>query len=235
MNKILLTGASSGIGCAIGRKLLHNNKEAEVYGIGRNFTRCPDLLEETKRFHPLKLDLSETETLSEMIPSLVPVNEIDTLILCAGTAWYGLLDQISPEQISEMVKVNLEAPMILTRIFLPHLQQIAGRILFISSVTAESPSPHAAVYGATKAALTHFADSLFAEYRKSGLRVTVVEPDLTSTELYRHADFMPDSSCLTSLDPALIADAVTEILSLPEGTVASRLILRPQKNRIRRK
>ncbi len=198
----------------------------DVYGIGRTF---PELVP----FHPLVCDLLDTRQLLQLVDAVRSERDISVLVLCAGTAYYGLHEEISPSKISEMVRVNLESPLILTQHLLRDLKRAKGTILLLSSVTAEHAAPRACAYGATKAGLSAFGKSLFEEARKYGVRVITVQPDLTDTQLYRHADFQPEKGKDTCLDPQDIAAAVLHALHAP--FVVSEITLRPQLNRISKK
>ena len=135
-----------------------------------------------------------------------------------------------------MVRTNLEAPMILTQTLLRDLKKNKGMIINISSVTAiASANPHGAAYGALKAGLLSFGNSLFEESRKYGVRVTTIMPDMTRTNLYRNADFEADDATDSGLDPAEVAKAVEYVIDRPYGIDIPQLVIRPQLHRIKRK
>ena len=78
-------------------------------------------------------------------------------------------------------------------------------------------------------------DSLFAENRKYGLKVTTIQPDMTYTELYRHANFEQGEEPESYLKPEQIAEAVNYILTQDSEVVIPKITLQPQIRRIRRK
>ena len=194
-------------------------------------------------FHPIVCDLLDTKKLQSVVAALQKEwkqekQEKRTLTLLvnnAGTAYYGLHEELRPEGISEMVRVNLEVPMLLTQQLLRTLKQNHGTIINISSVTAIGSNPHGVAYGATKAGLLSFSRSLFDEARKYGVRVTAILPDMTDTELYRHADFTADPAMDAHLEPTDVADAVEYALTTRAGTCVPEIILRPQLHRIKKK
>ena len=191
-------------------------------------------------FHPIVCDLLDTKKLQSVVVSLQKEwkQEKGTFALLvnnAGTAYYGLHEELRPEGISEMVRVNLEVPMLLTQQLLRTLKQNHGTIINISSVTAIGSNPHGVAYGATKAGLLSFSRSLFDEARKYGVCVTSILPDMTDTQLYRHADFEADPAMDAHLEPADVADAVEYALSTRAGTCVPEIILRPQLHRIKKK
>ena len=176
----IVTGASSGIGLAISKMLAEEGYK--VYGIGRIFPEGCDFFE--KR---MSLDLRDTDIL---LAKIADIKRVDLLVNAAGSAFYGLAEFNTPEQIQEMCRVDLEAPMILTSALLPRLKDMRGMVINIASVTSTRINTHGAVYGALKAGLRSYGRSLYEEVRKTGVRVVTVCPDLTAgTKLYRNADF----------------------------------------------
>ena len=228
----IVTGASSGIGKSISGRLMKMGYE--VYGIGRDFGSDACASED---FRPIVCDLRDTEKLLEIIRNIM--NETDRqlslLVNNAGVAYYGLHEELNPEKISEMIRVNLEVPMILTQQLLRTLKENKGNVINISSVTAISSNPHGVAYGATKAGLMSFSRSLFDEARKYGVGVTAILPDMTDTALYRNADFGTDEQPDAHLEPEDVADAVEYALSVREGTCVPEIVLRPQLHRIKKK
>ena len=191
-------------------------------------------------FHPIVCDLLDTKKLQSVVAALQKEwkqekRTFALLVNNAGTAYYGLHEELRPEGISEMVRVNLEVPMLLTQQLLRTLKQNHGTIINISSVTAIGSNPHGVAYGATKAGLLSFSRSLFDEARKYGVRVTAILPDMTDTELYRHADFTADPAMDAHLEAEDVADAVEYALTTRAGTCIPEIILRPQLHRIKKK
>ena len=259
--KALVTGASSGIGLAIAEKLVMEG--CEVYGLGRDFSKPDrklqvdvDIPTDTNlqadinckvdrlnvdeqhmniRFHKITCDLCNTQKLIETIQSINKDHDISLLINNAGVGYYGIHEELNPQKISQMVRTNLEAPMIITNLLLRDLKKNAGIIVNTSSVTAGKSNPHGCVYGATKAGLTSFSHSLFDEARKYGVKVINIEPDMTATNLYRNADFTADEEVEARLLPEEIADAVWYAVSRREGLVVTDIVVKPQLHRIKRK
>ena len=236
MGKIaIVTGASSGIGRAISETLCKLNYE--VYGFGRDFSgeETRVMLEANPAFHPIVCDLLDTGAVLDRIREIRDIEDIGVLVNSAGVGYYGLHEELSPAQIKELVRTNLELPMILTGQLLRRLKANHGYVINISSVTAKESNPHGCAYGATKAGLSSFGDSLFAEARRYGLKVTTIQPDMTFSKLYRHADFEQGEEEGSYLRPEQIADAVAYVLSQEEGVVIPKITIQPQIHRIRRK
>lgn len=233
----IVTGASSGIGAAISARLCKMGYE--VFGIGRSFgssfaEQFPDVAD-NPLFHAVVCDLLDTEKMLKLVRGIAAEATVMLLVNNAGSAYYGLHEELSPKKIQEMVRTDLEVPMILSQQLLRGFKKNKGCIVNIASVTAQQSNPHGCAYGAVKAGLVSFSRSLFDEARKYGVRVATVSPDMTKTELYRNADFTVGEETESYLLPQDVADAVAYIVEQREGVAVSEVTLRPQYHRIRRK
>ena len=226
----IITGASSGIGWAVSTKLCALGYE--VFGLGRDFSKVQFAGE---GFHPIVCDVLETEQLCACVKQIASQCRVRILVNNAGVGYYGLHEELSPRKIKELVRTNLEVPMILTQQLLRHLKKNAGYVINISSVTANESNPHGCAYGATKAGLSNFSRSLFDEARKYGVKVMTISPDMTKTNLYRHADFHEGDEIESYLLPEEVASAVEFMISQREGMVVTDLAIKPQIHRIKRK
>lgn len=225
----IVTGASSGIGCSISRMLVL--KGYVVFGIGRNFMR-EEYHIDSSLFHAVECDITDTDRLIKHVKDIMADYEVELLVNNAGVGYYGLHEEINANAIKEMVRVNLEAPMILTQVLLRTLKRNSGYIINISSVTAQKSNPHGCAYGATKAGLRSFAHSLFDEARKYGVKVINIEPDMTKTNLYRKASFCQGEEEESYLMPEEVADAVRYAIEARDGMVISDITLKPQIHRL---
>lgn len=227
----IVTGASSGIGAAIAGRLC--GLGYEVFGFGRDFEKAE--LVDTERFHPVVCDLLDTDRLCGSVKEIASQHQVRILVNNAGVGYYGLHEELSPAKIKELVRTNLEVPMILSQQLLRNFKKHAGFIINISSVTAVGSNPHGCAYGATKAGLTSFSHSLFDEARKYGVKVVTIAPDMTKTDLYRNADFREGDEDESYLLPEEVADAVEFIVTRRDGMVVTDITLKPQLHRIKKK
>lgn len=227
----IVTGASSGIGCAVSQKLCALGYE--VFGFGRDFSKTK--WHETDKIHPIVCDVLDTAQLCAHVRQIAAQHSVHVLVNNAGVGYYGLHEELSPDKIKRLVRTNLETPMILTQQLLRHLKKNAGYIINISSVTAAQSNPHGCAYGATKAGLASFSRSLFDESRKYGVKSITISPDMTQTNLYRNADFREGDDTASYLLPDDVADAVEWILAQRDGVIVTDITLKPQRHRIQRK
>ncbi len=220
MRKVVVTGASSGIGKEITKRLLL--LDYGVIGISRKVKK-EDF--DSQNFTPLQADLSdEISTLSTC--KKLSGEDIYMLINCAGFGRFEPHEELNSKTITDMVFLNLTAPMLLTNALLRDLKKNEGYLININSIEAIRSSKFAGVYSATKAGLKAFGDSLFEETRKSALSVTNINPDMTHSNFYNELRFetsLHEDEKLLSSD---IADAVEHILSMRKGAVVSEYTIR---------
>jgi len=220
MARAVVTGASSGIGEAIAYKLYELGYTVE--GVGRKFsTNVP--------YNTHICNLENSIEIEKLCERLLDEGECDLLINSAGLGYFMPHEELSVTQITQLLRINLEAPILLSNLLLRSLKKTGGIIINISSIEAIKTSRHSALYAASKSGLRHFSLTLFEEVRKSGVQVVSINPDMTQTPFFDKQRFEPEDSELTRLLPHTIADSVAYILDLPKGTVVSDLTVRPQK------
>ena len=232
MKTVLLTGASSGIGLATGLRLV---KEGfEVFGIGRTFDES---LSYPENFHRFSCDITDTKALTKTLQDIrtkMNMPAPDVLIHSAGIGLYGLQETLDADGLQNLIRTNLEAPVLITTEFLGFMKQRkSGHIIFISSVNAKKSNTYGCAYGATKAGILSFANSLFDEVRKNNIKVTTLLPDMTLTNLYQNADFTADETAC--LFPEDVADTISYLLSCGSHINVTELTIQPQKHRIQKK
>jgi hypothetical protein len=229
LKEVVVTGASSGIGREIARRLLHLGYK--VTGVSRNITK-EDF--SSKSFIALQADLSD-EASTLMICDKLSKEDIYMLINCAGFGRFEPHEELSAKTITSMVFLNLTAPMLLANALLRNLKNNDGYLININSIEALRASKFAGVYSATKAGLKAFGDSLFEETRKSGLSITNINPDMTQSGFYDELRFDTSTNDDEKLLASDIADAVEHILSMRKGAVVSEYTIRSLKFGISKK
>jgi short-subunit dehydrogenase len=204
-SRVLLTGATGGLGNAIARTL--HTAGAQLVLTGRRVHELERLSAELgQHVEVIEADLARTEAVKRLAAESGP---IDVLVANAGLAGTGRLNSFSDDEIDRIVDVNLRAPMQLTRALLPQmLERSRGHVVLISSIAGKMPAPHSSVYCATKFGLRGFGYSLNIELRGSGVSVTTVFPGFI-----REVGLFADSGAklppgVGTSSPQEVADAV---------------------------
>lgn len=180
MKTVLITGASSGMGKEIARKLLEEGYT--VYAAARRLHRMRDL--EELGATPLKLDITKDDDIVGVVNQIIAEQGgIDILINNAGFGMYGAMEDTTLEDARYQFEVNLFGLARLTQLALPYMrEQGAGKIVNISSMGGKIYTPLGSWYHATKHALEGWSDCLRIELAPFGIDVIIIEPGLIETE-----------------------------------------------------
>jgi short-subunit dehydrogenase len=169
--RVLLTGATGGIGGAIAKELAARG--ASLILTGRRTAVLEPLAAELGA-RGIACDLGDRAELERLVGES---GEVDLLIANAALPASGELTDLTPRQIDQLLEVNLRAPVMLARSFLPGmLARRRGHFVFIGSLAAKSAGPKSSLYSATKFGLRGFALALREDLRNSGVGVSVVLP-----------------------------------------------------------
>ena len=227
--KVVVTGASSGIGKEITHRLL--GLGYVVLGVSRSINIS---FFNNDNFQAIQADLSDEKETLELC-DVLKKEDISILINAAGFGRFEPHEELSAETITTMTFLNLTAPMLLTNSLLRDLKKNDGYLININSIEALRASKFAGVYSATKAGLKSFSSSLFEETRKSGLSVTNINPDMTESNFYDELRFETSEHQDEKLLSSDIADAIEHILSMRKGAVVSDYTIRSLKFGISKK
>src|SRR2546428_1429613 len=180
MKVALVPGVSSGIGRATAARL------AEIGFRTFGTDRADSAPQANVEF--VDLDVRDANSAEECVATVFErAGRIDVLVNSAGAALTGAAEETSIEEARDLFDTNFFGLMRMTQAVLPAMRaQRAGRIINISSVLGFLPAPFMSVYAATKHAVEGYSESLDHEVRGFGVRVIVVEPGFTRTNLSRH-------------------------------------------------
>lgn len=177
-----VTGSSVGLGRSLVECLLAAGHE--VVATARN----PDLLDDLARKHPerllcVPLDVTSIRDWNSGIAAAQErFGRIDVLVNNAGFASVGSVEDIPLDQVRRQFETNFMGALMGCKAVLPIMRsQACGRIILISSIGARIATPGAAIYYASKAAISSLADSLALEVAPFGITVTAVEPGAMRT------------------------------------------------------
>lgn len=174
-SRVLLTGATGGIGHAVARAL--SARGASLVLTGRRTDVLEPLAQETGG-QALACDLSDRDAVDRLLDD---AGDVDVLVANAALPGSGPLLEYEPDQIDRALDVNLRAPMMLSRALVPRLlDRGAGHLVFVSSLSGKAISPGASIYCATKFGMRGFALALREDLVGTGVGVSVVYPGFVS-------------------------------------------------------
>jgi short-subunit dehydrogenase len=203
---VLLSGATGGLGRAIAAALAGRGATLVLS------SRQADALEELARTLPggghrtSVADLADDGAAERLAAE---AGDVDGLVANAGLPGTGRLDDFSQDELGRVLRVNLEAPIRLTRELVPGMQERgSGHLVYVTSLAGKAISPRASLYSATKFGLRGFALGLREDLWKRGIGVSLVTPGFV-----RDAGLFADSGAkpppgFGTTTPEKVADAV---------------------------
>lgn len=231
---VLVTGASSGIGEATALAL---SAEGARLAVG---ARRADRLAALAGKAPgevlaLDLDVTDQESVRSAVAATVDrFGGLDVLVNNAGVMLSGPIAGADTTEWTRMVETNLLGSMYAVHAALPHLLERRGTVLQVSSTSGRIASVGSGVYAATKFGVNAFSEALRQEVAAQGVRVVLVEPGFTSTELVDHitdpaiqAAAQQMASAMRTLQPEDIANTVVYALTQPDHVAVNEILIRP--------
>ena len=184
MPSVLVTGAARGIGRATALRLAGAGWDV-LAGV-RNPADGDALRADSDRITPVTLDVTNAEQLAAL-PGALP-DRLDAVVNNAGIVVSGPVEAIPLDEMRRQLEVNVVGQVGVTQAALPKLRASRGRVVFVSSLSGRIATPMTGAYNASKFALEGLADSLRMELRPWGIKVVLVEPAQTDTDMWRGAD-----------------------------------------------
>ncbi len=221
--KVLITGASKGIGKAIAISL--QNLGYNVIGTSRN----PDIIaEKIDGIKYVKLDLLDEKSINECINQ---VESVDILINNAGQSQIGPVEDMPLEKIKDLFQINLFGIIQLTQGFLPTMiQNQNGFIINVGSMAGRFAVPFQSSYVSAKFALNGFTWTLRNEIMKYGIKVVVIEPNDINTTIQPEI-FLPEKSRYKNEMTKMMAARKKSMTNASNPEVVSKKVLKILKKK----
>lgn len=174
-----VTGVSSGIGRAAAARFAHQGHV--VFGSVRDLATAQPIA----GVQLVRMDVRDEASIQSAVQGIVDrAGRIDVLVNNAGAAMLGAVEETSVSEARSLFDTNVFGALRTSQAVLPHMRsQRSGRIVNISSVLGFLPGPYMGLYAATQHALEGMSEALDHEVRKLGIRVVLVEPSYTRTNL----------------------------------------------------
>jgi short-subunit dehydrogenase len=221
----VVTGAGSGIGLALARRLADRGDELVL--VARDERRGGELARTFPGAQVLVADLADPGTLNGLGRQVD--GPVHTVLHVAGVVDLAPVSRLRLADWEEQIAVNLTAPAVLTRELLPHLRASHGTVVFVNSSAGLSAGAEWSAYAASKFGLRALADSLRAEEVEHGVRVSTVYPSRTATpmqeKVHEQEGRTYDSSRWISADT--VVDTILHVVDLPEDATIPDVTVRP--------
>ena len=231
LGRVLITGASAGIGAELAREFASHGHALVL--VARSKDKLTALAAELNAAHDTDAlviveDLSRPGCARAIAAELEDRGiEIDILVNNAGVIDVGPFADTQTETYGNMVALNIAAPTALTSLLLPPMiERRFGRILNVASLAGFQPIPSMAVYAATKAYILSLTESLSEELRGTGVTITALCPGLTDTNMV--AGIKAKSETAKWTPSLLISDPKTVAKQTYKATMSGRTILVPE-------
>ncbi|MEV0220368.1 SDR family oxidoreductase [Streptomyces sp. NPDC050704] len=186
---VIVTGASSGLGAEFARQLARRG--ADLVLVARRADRLKDLADDLTRAHGVTVhvvarDLGQPDAGRTLRAELESRGIHATgLVNNAGFGSHNVFTDEDPDRLQSMIALNVSALVDLSRAYVgPLASADTGILINVASLLGFQPTPYLSVYGATKAFVLSFTESLWEENRGTGLRVLALCPGATKTEFY---------------------------------------------------
>lgn len=219
----LVTGASSGIGAELARKLA--SMDFDLVITARRKAQLEALAAELQgsiNVEVIVADLAADDGVRTIVDRLKDREiQVDILVNNAGIAYTQPFQRLSSAEITNLLAVNITALSMLTHYLLPPMiERGSGRILNVASLAAFAPVPSMSLYAASKAFVLSFTESLSEELRGTGVSVTALCPGFTKTDLVMKFDGI-------ELPPFIMASAEEVAREGVDATMAREVIRVP--------
>ncbi|MBK7103935.1 MAG: SDR family NAD(P)-dependent oxidoreductase [Ignavibacteriae bacterium] len=226
-NAIWVTGASSGIGRELTKKLSDSN--FNIIASARKIEPIKNIISEKKisaEIIPLQNDISNFADLSEKMDEVKKKYNINCLINNAGITSFKPFVENSIEEIEQIINVNLLGAIYATKLVLPEMiENKSGTIINILSVAAKTVFTKSSIYAASKAGLDYFSKVLREEVREHYIKIINVFPGATATDIWPNHVLNKYSSKM--MKPEKLADLISNLLLNDQSLVQEEIVIRP--------
>jgi short-subunit dehydrogenase len=218
---VVLTGASGGIGRSVAQKL--SAEGARLILVARNEQNLTALLDDLggRPHMVVAADLGDAEGRCRLLEFCENLNSggVDVLVNNAGINELSLFEEQSQAAITNVININLVAPMLVCQDLLPLLRkQKDARIVNIGSTFGSIGYPGFGAYCASKFGLRGFTESLRRELADTDLKVSYIAPRATQTDFNSDSIVAMNDALGTVMDkPSVVADAVVKIINTSAG------------------
>jgi len=210
---VVVTGVSSGIGRTTAEKFARQG--CQVFGTVRSIAKTKPL----QGVELVEMDVRDDASVKQAVQSIVDrAGRIDVLVNNAGVTMVGAVEETAIHEAASLFETNVFGILRTAQAVLPHMRaRRSGRIVNVSSVLGLLPAPYMGLYSASKHAVEGLSETLDHEVRQFGIRVTLVEPHYTRTNLDLNSPHAGSKIAAYDRERGLVSQAVADsVNSAPE-------------------
>ena len=216
---VLLTGASAGLGLALGQALVRHG--ARVLAVARGEQRLQEAYQEAETVSCFPADITNAAQMCEATDAAISTfGRLDAVMACAGRSDRGRIEGLTAERARDLLDLNFLGAVRTVQPALPHLLKSRGHVVLIGSLASKTAGPYLGAYPCSKFPLAAYAQQLRLELGSRGLHTLLVcpgpiaRPDAGSRYDAMAADLPPEArkpgggAKLKGLAPDRVVDAV---------------------------
>ena len=219
---VFITGVSSGIGRATAAQFAELG--SKVFGSVRDIKKAQAIA----GVEFVEMDVRDDASVKSAVEVIIgKAKRIDVLVNSAGGTMVGSVEETSITEAQALFDTNVFGTLRTTQAVLPHMrEQRSGRIINVSSVLGFLPAPYMGLYSASKHAIEGLSETLDHEVRNFGVRVVLVEPSYTKTNLDLNAPQAANRISAYDADRDLVSKAIVRSVQKAPGpdTVAATIV-----------
>ncbi|MEL7350185.1 MAG: SDR family oxidoreductase [Cyanobacteria bacterium P01_A01_bin.116] len=229
--RVLITGASSGIGKASAEAFAQAGFDVAL--VARSQNKLRELATHLRQLgieaHAFALELADLTQVKANIKKVVAaIGSVDVLINSAGMGYTGKLGDMPIADWQRVMDLNVTSVFQVTQAVLPTMrEQGNGLIINIASIAARQSFPNWGAYGVSKAALVALSEAIATEEAEYGIRVVTLSPGAVNTPIWDTDTVQADFDRSAMLKPETIAQTILHTALLPPEAVISQLTITP--------
>jgi len=226
--RVLITGASSGIGLSAAERFSRAGYDVAMIARGEGLkVAAARVREQGGRAYEIRADVGDHDALEEAIAAAAGMlGGLDVAVLNVGIGTFGTFEELTKEDFDRVMEVTFTATVDATRMVLPLLEEGPGTIVYTGSIAGQMPIPMMSSYTAAKHALRGFAGALRSELRTRGssVNICIVSPGPVDTPFWPHvgtpANRAPSSAPpLAAYDTGSVSAEILRVAEHPRREV----------------
>lgn len=223
-----VTGGTKGIGLAVVQSLIAKGMNVCFTGRSQNsIDSAIQILNAGNQVLGVVADVRDRAAQQKAVDLAVEQwGQLDVLVANAGVGHFETIEDLTPEQWSEVIDVNLTGVFHSVQLSIPHLKKTKGYIITIASLAGANFFPRGSAYNASKFGLVGFTQAVMLDVRQDDIKTTTIMPGSVSTYFNNRS---PSDADAWKIQPEDLGQMVVDLLEMHPRTLPSKVEVRPSK------